>query len=226
MKTTLLALLVVLLAAGVVAQTTPAADEPIPAIMTPPAANLKKPIIFTPSTTASSPGADEPVFGDLPANFKKSAVSENIYGGAVEYERSRAPNGCPCRRQVPEKYRYDAQFRKERKAVTPCGCAPVEPKPEDKLPPVIAQLRREPKVINVTLPCNTTQPAPVVQKITPAYYPRRRKQALLTPQPCPKAPEPPKPERVTPEFYPWRSRRQKKADAELAAKDTSKYLTE
>lgn len=193
--------------------------------MTAPSSSLKKPIIFnpTPAIGSGAPEDDEPLTGEVPSTLKKSAISENIFGGAVEFEKSRTPQGCPCRKQLPEKYRYDAQFKRGTPVVaTPCGCnATAVAKPEDALPPVIAKLYPiRANTTNTTAPC-PAPPAPIVQKIAPAYYPKRVK--VAAPVPCAKnATAPVVPATVTPSFYPTRSERRARRAARKAAKAAKK----
>lgn len=225
MKATIL-LLVLACAVAVTAQAP--ADDYTPAIMTPAPSSLKKPIIFAPAPPTGS-DADTPLFGAPPATLKKANISENIYGGVIEFAKGRDANGCRCRKQLPEKYRYDAQFKRERKAVTPCGCpVPPAPKPEDKLP-VIARLKPVPK--NTTAAPCPAPAAPVVQKIAPGYYPRGRGPRALAraaakanaTAPCPK-PAPPAPTTITPAFYPTRAERRARAKARAARKAAAKKL--
>lgn len=226
-------LLVIAIAGAVTAQQP---EEYTPAIMGKPAASLKKPIIFAPAPPAGTPEADAPLFGAPPATLKKANVTENIYGGVVEFAKGRDGKGCRCRKQLPEKYRYDAQFKKERKALktTPCGCpVAAPPKPEDKLPPVIARLYPvRNATLNATAPCPKPA-APVVQKIAPSYYPKGRGPRALARKaakalkkgaaPCPK-PAPVAPAHVTPQFYPTRSERRANRKARKAKKAAKKKL--
>jgi hypothetical protein len=211
MKTTVVLVILALFAVAVSASwQTP---EEVPAVMTKPSDNLKKPIIFAPTPAPNTPEADAPIFGVVPEKFKKSAVSENIFGGVVEWTKGRTPQGCRCRQQVPEKYRYDAQFKKERPQLTACGCPVPAPKPEDALPPIIAKLKRErPPVQNVTCPIVK---APVPTKIVPQYYPYKRRKDV--PKPCP-APTPAKPVTIQPKFYPTNAERRARRRARRAAK--------
>jgi len=205
-------------------------EEYTPAIMTKPSDSLKKPIIFAPTPASGTPDADAPIVGKVPENLKKSAISENIFSGVVEFEKSRTPQGCRCRRQLPEKYRYDTQYRRERavNGTSPCGCPTPVKKPEDALPPVVAKLYpiRVNTTLNATAPC--AAPAPVVQKIAPSYYPKRKgpkalaKAAALAAAPCLKnATEPAKPVTITPSFYPTaaerRARRKLRRERKRAA---------
>jgi hypothetical protein len=194
------------------------------------ASGLKKPIVFNPPALAAA-AADEPLTGPVPANLTKSAISENIYGGNVEWEKVIDVNGCRCRRQIPEKYRYDARFRRELPPVTTnaCGCAVKAPNPEDALPPIIAKLRREIPVVNVTAPCPNVPVPPPVVKIAPSYYRRTIEEvaALNAPKaPCNTTATPPVVEKIAPKFYPTRAerwarkkaRRARRAAAAAAAK--------
>lgn len=228
----------------------PATGLPIvteePAIIGRPRHGLKKPIIFNPTPVNADANSDEPLIGKAPANLKKSAVSEHIYGGApVAYEVGREVGGCPCKRAVPEKYRYDTKWKKEFPKFNACGCAIPAPKPEDALPPVIARIRREPKVLafNVTLPTNGTHVLypngtlaalpKVVEKIAPDYYrfPRdinERIQARINATlsvPCTNCAKlheqllnaAKKPESVQPHFYPTLAQRRERRRARRAA---------
>ena len=236
-------LLVALMAVAVFAQNTvapapaPAAgEEYTPAIMSKPHRALKKPIIFNPAPEAGTPEADAPIVGAVPANLKKSVVTEHIYGGAVEFEKSRTPQGCRCRRQLPEKYRYDARFKRTPRPVTPCGCPAVvnATNPEATLPPVIARLYPQRNVtVNVTAPCTVNATAPVVTKIAPQYYPKRRgpraearrAARLAGLAPCPKNATAAAPATITPSFYPTRRHRRhsrKNRKARRAARKAGK----
>jgi hypothetical protein len=205
----------------------PVGEEFTPAIMTRAPASMKKPIIFAPTPAAGAPDADAPLTGAVPANLKKSAISEHIYGGAVEFEKSRTPPGCRCRKQLPEKYRYDTQFKSEQQAPAPCACgAPVNAtKPQDSLPPVVARLYplRVNTTANATAPCPAPA-APVVAKIAPAYYPKRKgaralaKAGAAAAAPC----APAAPTTITPSFYPTRQERRAKRKARRAAKKAGK----
>jgi len=228
MRAVLLLALVAICAVAVTAQNgntvspAPAVDTYTPAIMTPPSSSLKKPIIF--DASASLPGAvdaDAPLIGKPPANLKKSVVTEHIYGGVVEFAKGRTAGGCRCRKQLPEKFRYDTQFKRDYNAtaVTPCGCpAKPAPKPEDALPPVVAALyphrHRHNATRNATAPC--AAPKPVVQKIAPSYYPHRKsaralaKEAAAAAAPCAKNATAAVPATITPSFYPAKHRRSRK----------------
>jgi hypothetical protein len=237
MKATLIVLVLAILAVAVCAQA-PAASptrqpREVPAIMTPAPTNFKKPIIFAPVAPASTVDGDVPLTGTPPANLKKANISENIYGGVVEFARGRNYNGCPCRLNVPEKFRYDAQFRKPfnltqwrlRNNGTRCGCPPKIKKPEDALPPVVAVLRKRHRQRNTTLvPCRRNVTAPVPVKIAPEYYNRRlsrkeraaKKAAWLAKQGCAKNAT--LPTTVQPKFYPSRQERRARRKARRAAK--------
>jgi len=206
---------------------------PVPAIMTKPAKTLTKPIIFSPTPAVGSVDVDAPLFGAPPANLKKANVSENIYGGVIEFTKGRDHHGCKCRKQLPEKFRYDAQFKPDAPVLkfTKCGCPIKAAKPEDKLPPVIASLypkrhHHHHNSTNSTGPCPKPK-APVVQKIAPAYYPKRAgpralaKAAALAAAPCPK-PVAAAPATITPSFYPTRSERRSRRKARRAAKKAGK----
>lgn len=200
MKATLLVLVLAVMAIGVFAQ-----DTYTPAIMTKPADNLKKPIIFAPKPAAGSADADAPLTGAAPAGLVKAVVTANLYGGAIEFKKGRDANGCPCKKQLPEKFRYDTQFRAAAKAApaSKCGCAPKPaPKPEDALPPVIAQLRAEPKKVAAPAPCAKKVAAPAAPSVAPEYYPKKAK--VAAPAPCAKPVAAAAPAKITPEFYPVR----------------------
>jgi len=226
MRVVAVLLLLALAAVAVCAQV----EEYTPAIMTKPAGSLKKPIIFAPAPASGTPDADAPIVGKVPENLKKSAISENIFGGVVEFEKSRTPQGCRCRRQLPEKFRYDTQFKRDRvNATSPCGCPTPVKKPEDSLPPVVAKLYpiRVNTTLNATAPC--APPAPVVAKIAPSYYPKRKgpkalaKAAALAAAPCLKnATEPAKPTTITPSFYPTREERRARRALRRARKAAAK----
>jgi hypothetical protein len=225
MKATIL-LLVFAMAVAVTAQVQ---DEYTPAIMTPAPSTLKKPIIFAPAPPAGTTDADAPLFGAPPTNLKKANISENIYGGVVEFAKGRDGRGCRCRKQLPEKYRYDAQFKKDVVPTTPCGCPIVAPKPEDKLPPVIARLYPVPKnTTNTTAPC--PKPEPVVVKIAPKYYPKRQGPRALARAAAAAAlaanctKPAPAPVHITPKFYPTRSERRARRRARRAKKAAAKKL--
>lgn len=222
MKATLLVLVFALLAVGAYAQE--AASSP--AIMTPPADNLKKPIIFAPAPAANSTDADAPLTGAAPANLKKAVVTENLYGGAIEFVKGRDHHGCPCRKQLPEKFRYDTQFKPEKKARKHhCGCGKKPaPKPEDALPPVIAQLRpRHKKHKKVAAaPCAKPVAAPAPAQIAPEYYPKKVKKVAAAP--CAKPVAAAKPATVAPEFYPTRAERRARRKARKAKKAAAKKL--
>jgi hypothetical protein len=232
MKAACVLLVLAALVCAVTAQpAVPAVDEYTPAIMTKPAATLKKPIIFAPAP-AGGVDVNSPLFGAPPAGLKKANISENIYGGVVEFAKGRDARGCRCRKQLPEKFRYDAQFKKERKVVGPCGCPIVAPKPEDKLPPVIARLYPiRANTTNTTAPC--PKPAePVVVKIAPKYYPKRKGPRALAAEAAKLAaclkPAPAAPVHITPKFYPTpaerRARRKARRAARLAAAAAKKKL--
>jgi len=239
MKATLIVLLIALLAVAVCAENPAPAPtrqpREVPAIIGAAPAGFKKPIIFAPAAPASTADGDVPLTGAPPANLKKANVSENIYGGVVEFARGRNYNGCPCRLNVPEKFRYDAEFRKPfnltqwrlRNNGTRCGCGPrPKPRPEDALPPVVAVLRkRHHHRRNTTLvPCRRNVTAPVPVKIAPEYYNRRlsrkeraaKKAAWLAKQGCAKNAT--LPTTVQPKFYPTRTERRARRKARRAAK--------
>jgi hypothetical protein len=192
-----------------------------PAIMTKPADNLKKPIIFDP-TRHGTKGVvtDEPLMGTPPAALKKSAVSTNIFGGAIEYVRGRHPQtGCACRKQKPEKFRYDTEFKPEKvKQPRRCGCKKKEKKP--LIPPVIPEMKPVPPKVKKgkLVPC--AKPAKKKETIAPEYKPKKLK--APAPTNCTK-PVPPKPATIAPEFYPVNvkaqraARRARKAAAKAAA---------
>jgi len=193
--------ILLLVACAVIAVSAQSADES-PAIMTKPAAGLKKPLIFAPvQVGAAADGADAPLTGAVPATLKKATVTENIFGGAVEFENATTPNGCPCQRPAPQKFRYDAQFRKPVVAAAPCGCAnataPVAP--DAHLPPVVAKLYRERVNVTAAAPCVQVA-APLPTKIVPKYYPNRIVQVQAA-APCANPAVAAKPATVTPSFY-------------------------
>jgi len=226
MKATIL-LLVLAFAVAVTAQAP--ADEYTPAIMTPAPSTLKKPIIFAPAPPAGTPDADAPLFGIPPTTLKKANISENIYGGVIEFAKGRDNNGCRCRKQLPEKFRYDAQFKRERKvnATGPCGCAPAPaPQPLDKFP-LIARLKPVPAntTLNATAPC--PKPAdPIVVKIAPKYYPKRKGPRALAKEAAKNCPKPAAPAvtHIAPKFYPTRSERRARRKARQARKAAKKKL--
>lgn len=174
---------------------------------------MKKPIIFSADAAADAKDPSAPLTGKPPANLKKAAVSEAINGGAVQYEVSKTAAGCPCRKQVPEKYRYDVKFKKAQAPPAPCPCADKKAtpaKPEDKLPPIVAEIKPEPKKAEPAKPCAADKAAPKpVEKVAPQYYPsdeareKQRQEWLKKQAPCnTTAPAQPKKETVNPEFYP------------------------
>ena len=176
------------------------------------AANLKKPILFAPAPAADAPDANAPIIGAAPANLKKpAAVTENIFGGAVEFAAANdTKTGCPCQKALPEKFRYDAELRDPEAApaapACPCATPAPAPKPEDALPPVIAKLRKEKPAVAAPAPCaKPVVAAPAVEKVAPSYYPKRAKLAAVAaaaaaaPAPTPVVAA--KPATVTPQFY-------------------------
>lgn len=220
MKATLLVLVFALLAVGAYAQDAVSS----PAIMTPPADNLKKPIIFAPAPAANSTDADAPLTGAAPANLKKAVVTENLYGGAIEFVKGRDHHGCPCRKQLPEKFRYDTQFKAEKKTHKKhhCGCGKKKAtKPEDALPPVIAQLRPRHKKHKKAAPCAKPVAAAPKPQIAPEYYPKKVKKVAAAP--CAK-PVAAKPATIAPEFYPTRAERRARRKARKAKKAAAKKL--
>lgn len=176
------------------------------------ASNLKKPMIFEPAPAAGAdaPDANAPIIGAAPANLKKpAAVTENIFGGAVEFANANdTKTGCPCRKQLPEKFRYDAELRDPEAApaapACPCAAPAPAPKPEDALPPVVAEIKEQPAVA-APAPCaKPVVAAPAVEKVAPSYYPKRAKLAAVAAaaaKPCPAPAAPAKPATVAPEFY-------------------------
>ena len=175
------------------------------------AANLKKPILFAPAPAADAPDANAPIIGAAPANLKKpAAVTENIFGGAVEFAAvNDTKTGCPCQKALPEKFRYDAELRDPEAApaapACPCAAPAPAPKPEDALPPVIAKLRKEKPAVAAPAPCaKPVVAAPAVEKVAPSYYPKRAKLAAVAAAaaaPCPAPAVAAKPATVVPQFY-------------------------
>lgn len=223
MKSLLLVCLLAIMAVAAFGQNTVTPSTPVeqytPAIIGKAPESLKKPIIFSPPVAPNSPDADAPLTGAPPKNLKKSVVTEHIFGGAVEFKASRTRGGCPCRKQLPEKFRYDTEFKPERVKQPRCPCARRKRKhsKKGKLPPVIAALYPDRNATlfraNATAPClkaNVT--APVVEKIAPQYYPKRPsrralKKALAAKKAaCAKNAEALKKKRetITPAFYPPR----------------------
>jgi hypothetical protein len=225
MKATIL-LLVIAFAVAVTAQAP--ADEYTPAIMTPAPATLKKPIIFAPAPPAGTADADAPLFGVPPTTLKKANISENIYGGVIEFAKGRDNNGCRCRKQLPEKFRYDAQFKRERKvaATGPCGCAvPPPAQPLDRIPIIARFYPVRANTTNTTAPC--PKPAePIVQKIAPGYYPKRKGPRALAKEAAKNCPKPAAPAvvHIAPKFYPTRSERRARRKARAARKALKKKL--
>jgi len=216
MKATLLVLVIALLAVGAYAS-----DISAPAIIGPAGAGFSKPIIFAPTPAAGSADADAPLTGAAPATLKKAVITTNLYGGAIEFTKGRDNSGCPCRKQLPQKYRYDAQFKKDAPAAPagPCGCAKPAPKPEDALPPVIAQLRPKKVKAAAPAPCAKAPAAPAPVQIAPEYYPKKAKKVAAAPCAKPVAAAPAK---ITPEFYPTRAERRAKKAARKAGKALKK----
>jgi len=129
------------------------------AIMTPPSANLTKPIIYSWRLNETNhkhhSGHRGVIRGAPPATLKKVKVTRNLYGGHVEWEKGTHPRtGCACKRQV-KKFRYDAEFypKKNKKSKRrfgyfkkgKCHCGKRK---KAKLPPVVAELY--PKKVNHT----------------------------------------------------------------------------
>jgi len=115
-----------------------------PAIMSAPTANLTKPIIYSWRLNETNHRHHHHlgvISGKPPAALKRVKVTRNLYGGKVEWERSRNPHtGCHCKRQV-KRFRYDVEL-KNRKGKHGkhkkhrCHCK----KKKAKLPPVVAEL--------------------------------------------------------------------------------------
>jgi hypothetical protein len=204
----------------------PAEPVSVPANTTKPAANLKKPIIFL-NRTHTPKDPSEPLTGPVPKKLKKAAISKNIYGGAVHWKKGRDRNGCPCKRQVAEKYRYDAQYKPEKvKFSTKCCCKKKKNK-KPKLPPVVAELYpkkpkkhrkggkngkkgnkgKKGKKGKKHHPC--AKPKAKKPKIAPEYYPAKPKKHKKKKAPCHKK-APKKNATVTPEFYPARPQKLRK----------------
>jgi len=136
--------------------TVPAENAPV---LSAPADNLSKPIIYEERPKSTHEG-DVPLFGAAPDNLVKAHISKNIFGNSVVFKKAIDERGCPCKRQVPEKYRYDAQYKPEpRKWSKKCCCKDGKEhhhhhKP--KLPPIVAEIKKHHKHHhhhNATLPC-------------------------------------------------------------------------
>jgi len=192
-----------------------------------PAAGLKKPIIYTPPAPRHAPKTDSPLTGAPPANLKKVNVTENLYGGSIEWRRGKDGNGCPCREKVGN-FRYDAQFkprrfnRTGRWNRTRCGCNKPTAAPSP-LPPIIARLKK--RAYNGTRhnrTCHKPKPKPV-EKVVPLYYPKKnKKHRKHHKKPC-NATTPVKPPTIQPQFYPtWAERRARRKSRRAARKAAGK----
>jgi len=208
---------------GAPATLLPGEDE---AIMTssskPAASNLKKPIIYDPTPVdPNAPIVDPITIGTPPPTLKAPVITDNIFGGAVEWENATTPFGCPCKRLVPSKYRYDSRFYKPQVNITVgCGCPwglnlTNTTDPAAALPPVVARLY--PLPLNVTItPWNSTLLLPPQPRVRPHYYQRVPTLIPITPVagglavvaptgtgpavPCLNPLQPP-PQRIQPTFY-------------------------
>jgi len=162
-----------------------------------PAPTLTPAIIWKPKHRGPNDG---PLFGTIPANLTKPHITPHIYGGEVRYRRSNDTNGCPCREQVPEKFRYDTELRDRKKSQKKCSCAKKGKKGKKSgLPPIVAALYpKRSSGKNKKKACKKPA-AKKVAKIAPEYRAARKHKKKA---PCP--PSKPKNVTVTPEFYPPR----------------------
>jgi len=139
--------------------------------------SLLVPRIYDPHRHGPHRDPTLPTFGKPPQNFTKAAISKNPFGSTVTYRRAHDRNGCPCKRQVPEKFRYDVQYRKHhpRKYSPKCCCK--KKKSKDGLPPIVAELKPKKHKKKALPPCPKPKAAPK-KKISPEYYPAHNKKLL------------------------------------------------
>lgn len=145
-------------------------------------------------------------FGATPKNFKKPAISNNIFGStATVYKKAVDKNGCPCKKAVPNKYRYDTEFKPEPvKYSTKCCC-----KDKKKAAAKNAFAARLPVVAELKLTGAAAAPpaapcpkptAPKKVNISPEYYPVPNKNTRVNKVGCAKNAKPAAPATIVPEF--------------------------
>jgi len=80
---------------------------------------------------------------DAPANYTKAKISKNIHGSTeVHYHKAIDHRGCPCRKPVHKKYRYDTEFKPKKVKYSPkCCCKHKKHKKHRERLPVVAEIK-------------------------------------------------------------------------------------